>query len=76
LSTQRYLVGNMLTEADIKLFVTLIRFDEAYVVGLKCNMKTILHDYPVLLNYCRDIYQLPSIAETVDMTHIKIYVFG
>ena len=70
LSKSRYLVGNQLTESDIRLFVTLVRFDEVYVVFFKCNKKRII-DYPNLLNYTRDLYQNPIIGDTVNMSHIK-----
>lgn len=72
LSKSRYLVGNQLTEADLRCFVTLIRFDECYVGYFKCNKKRLV-DYPNLLNYTREIYQYPGIAETVNMYHIKTH---
>jgi len=75
LSSQRYLVGNNFTEADIRLFMTLVRFDEVYVVYFKCNKKRIA-DYPCILNYCRDLYQLHCMAECIDMEHIKIHYFS
>jgi len=74
LSKSRYLVGNQITEADIRLFVTLIRFDEVYVVYFKCNKKSIA-DYHNILNYVRDVYQYPGIAETVNMYHIKTHYY-
>lgn len=70
LSKQRYLVGSSLTEADIRLFVTLVRFDSVYEQHFKCNKKRIL-DYPNIWPYVRDIYQIPGIAETINMEHIK-----
>lgn len=75
LAKQRYLCGSHLTEADIRLFVTLIRFDEVYVVYFKCSKKC-LREYPNLLNYTRDIYQTPGIKESVNMTHIKNHYFS
>jgi putative glutathione S-transferase len=75
LSTQRYLVGNSLTEADWRLFVTLIRFDAVYVAHFKCNLRRIA-DYPNLSNYMRELYQWPEIAETVNIVHIKQHYFG
>jgi len=74
LSKSRYLCGNNLTEIDIKLFATLIRVDEAYHVYYNCNKKRIV-EYPNILNYCRDIYQIPGIAETVNIDHIKAIYF-
>ena len=70
LSAQRYLCGEQLTEADIRLFTTLIRFDMVYVGHFKCNLRRIA-DYPALSAYVRDVYQLPGIAETVRPDHIK-----
>ena len=75
LSAQRYLVGNALTEADWRLFTTLVRFDPVYVGHFKCNKKRIA-DYPSLSNYLRDLYQVPGIAETVNLTHIKRHYYG
>jgi putative glutathione S-transferase len=70
LSRARYLVGNVLTEADIRLFTTLIRFDPVYVGHFKCNLRRIA-DYPNLSAYVRDIFQTADIAATVDFEHIK-----
>ncbi|KAK2972678.1 hypothetical protein RJ640_003519 [Escallonia rubra] len=75
LSTQRYLCGNALTEADIRLFVTLIRFDEVYAVHFKCNKK-LLREYPKLFNYTKDIFQIPGVSTTVKMEHIKKHYYG
>eukprot|EP00249_Psilotum_nudum_P011623 c23282_g1_i1 orf=434-1630(-) len=74
LGKQRYICGNVLTEADIRLFVTLIRFDEVYVVHFKCN-KRLIREYPNLFNYTKDIYQIPGISETVHMLHIKKHYY-
>jgi len=74
LSTQRYLVGATLTEADWRLFTTLVRFDPVYVGHFKCNLRRIA-DYPHLSNYLRDLYQRPGIAETVNMAHIKRHYY-
>jgi putative glutathione S-transferase len=74
LATQRYLVGNQLTEADIRLFPTLARFDAVYVGHFKCNLKRLV-DYPNLWGYSRDIYQIPGIAETVNFDHIKRHYY-
>lgn len=74
LSQQRYLVNNELTEADWRLFTTLVRFDVVYVGHFKCNLKRIA-DYPHLSNYLRDLYQTPGIAETVNLMHIKEHYY-
>jgi putative glutathione S-transferase len=74
LANQRYLVGNQLTEADIRLFTTLIRFDPVYVQHFKCDRKRIA-DYPALSNYMRDIFQLPGVAETCDLDHIRHHYY-
>lgn len=74
LSRQRYLVGARLTEADIRLFTTLIRFDAVYVGHFKCNLRRV-HDYPNLSNYLRELYQIPHFRDTVDMTHIKRHYY-
>lgn len=75
LSKQRYICGNALTEADVRLFVTLIRFDEVYAVHFKCNKK-LLREYPNLFNYTKDIYQIPGMSSTVNVEHIKKHYYG
>lgn len=75
LSRQRYLVGDRLTEADWRLFTTLVRFDPVYVGHFKCNLRRIA-DYPNLSNYLRDLYQTPGVAGTVNMLHIKSHYYG
>lgn len=75
LSRQRYLAGAALTEADWRLFTTLIRFDAVYHGHFKCNLRRIA-DYPNLSNYLRDLYQVPGVAETVNMDHIKRHYYG
>jgi len=75
LSRQRWLVGNQITEADWRLFSTLIRFDAVYHYHFKCNLKRIF-DYPNLSNYVRDLYQQPGVAETLNMDHIKRHYYG
>lgn len=75
LSRSRYLVGDTMTEADWRLFTTLIRFDAVYYGHFKCNLREI-SNYPNLSNYLRDLYQTPGIAETVDMLHIKAHYYA
>ncbi|TPJ57133.1 glutathione S-transferase family protein [Mesorhizobium sp. B2-6-1] len=75
LSNQRYLVGERITEADWRLFTTLVRFDPVYVGHFKCNRRRIA-DYPNLSNYLRDLYQVPGIAGTVNLNHIKSHYYG
>ncbi|VVN46835.1 Glutathionyl-hydroquinone reductase YqjG [Pseudomonas fluorescens] len=75
LGANRYLVGEYLTEADIRLFTTLIRFDAVYHGHFKCNLRRIA-DYPNLSNWLREIYQWPGVAETVDFEHIKNHYYG
>lgn len=74
LCTQRYLLGDQMTEADVRLFTTLVRFDPVYVSHFKCDHKRIA-DYPALSGYLRDIYQTPGIAQTVNLDHIKQHYF-
>jgi putative glutathione S-transferase len=69
LSSKRYLMGEALTEADWRLFPTLVRFDMVYHLHFKCNRKRLV-DYPNLWAYTRDLYQMPGIAGTVNMDHI------
>ena len=75
LSRQRYLVGRQVTEADWRLFTTLVRFDAVYYSHFKCNVRRII-DYPNLWNYLRDLYQTPGVAETVSLDHIKRHYYG
>jgi glutathionyl-hydroquinone reductase len=70
LSDRRYLVGDTLTEADVRLFTTLVRFDAVYHGHFKCNRNKIAED-PVLWGYLRDLYQTPGFGDTVDFDHIK-----
>ncbi len=74
LDRSRYLLGDRLTEADIRLFTTLVRFDAVYVGHFKCNRRRIA-DYPNLSNYLRDLYALPGVAGTVNLTHIKRHYY-
>jgi len=75
LENNRYLTGDSITEADWRLFTTLIRFDPVYVGHFKCNIRRIV-DYPNLWGYTRDLYQVPGVAETVNMDHIKSHYYG
>jgi glutathionyl-hydroquinone reductase len=74
LSSQRWLVQNRFSEADVRAFVTLIRFDAVYHGHFKCNVRRIA-DYEHLSRYTRDIYQLPGIAPTVSLEHIKHHYY-
>jgi glutathionyl-hydroquinone reductase len=74
LSHQRYLLGSRLTEADWRLFTTLLRFDAVYYSHFKCNLRRIT-DYPNLWNYLRDLYAGPGVADTVNMDHIKRHYY-
>lgn len=75
LSKQRYLAGNQITEADWRLFTTLVRFDAVYYNHFKTNKKRLI-EYPSLWAYTRELYQVPGIAETVNMDHIKYHYFA
>ncbi len=75
LARERYLVGGRLTEADWRLFPTLVRFDAVYHGHFKCNRRRIV-DYPNLWAYTRELYQIPGVAETVDLDHIKTHYYG
>lgn len=74
LSKQKYLLGDTLTEADWRLFTTLVRFDPVYVGHFKCNLK-MLKDYPNLWSYTRELYQMPGVANTVNFEHIKNHYY-
>lgn len=75
LAGQRYLVGDRITEADWRLFTTLVRFDAVYYGHFKTNRKRLV-DYPNLWAYTRDLYQVPGVAATVNMDHIKTHYYG
>lgn len=75
LSQSEYLVDHQLTEADIRLFVTLVRFDSVYFGHFKCNLRP-LTSYPNLWNYTKRIYHLPGIKETINFDHIKTHYYG
>jgi putative glutathione S-transferase len=74
LERRRYLCGDQLTEADVRLFTTLVRFDCVYVSHFKCNIRRLV-DYPNLWGYTRDIFQLRGVADTVNLEHIKRHYF-
>lgn len=74
LSKKHYLTGSNITEADIRLFTTLVRFDAVYVGHFKCNLRRII-DYPNIWGYLRELYQIPEIKPTVDMEHIKKHYY-
>ncbi|MHC2281752.1 putative glutathione S-transferase [Bradyrhizobium diazoefficiens] len=74
LSGSRFLLGDRLTEADIRLFTTLVRFDAVYHGHFKCNLRRIA-DYPALWRFTRDVYNLPNIAETVNLDHIRRHYY-
>jgi len=75
LSDRRYLTGPHLTEADLRTFPTLLRFDPVYVGHFKCNLRRLV-DYPNLAAYTRDIYQHPGVAETIDLPVTKLHYYG
>jgi glutathionyl-hydroquinone reductase len=75
LSQRRYLVGDTITEADIRLFTTLVRFDAVYHGHFKCNRHK-LTEMPVLWAYARDLFQTPGFGETVDFDHIKRHYYA
>jgi glutathionyl-hydroquinone reductase len=75
LQRQRYLVGQMLTEADWRLFPTLVRFDAVYYGHFKCNLRHV-YEYPALWGYTREIHQLPGIAATVSIDEYKMHYYG
>ncbi len=75
LSNHRFLVGDQITEADWRLFTTLVRFDPVYVGHFKCNLRRIA-DFTNLSGYVRDLYQQPGIAATVNMEHIKNHYYA
>jgi len=74
LATQRYLCGGRLTEADVALFTTLLRFDLVYYAHFKCNLRRIA-DYPNLFGFVRDVYQTPGVAATCHFDHIKTHYY-
>jgi putative glutathione S-transferase len=75
LAHTRYLAGSRMTEADWRLFTTLVRFDAVYHGHFKCNLRRIV-DYPNLWNYLRELYQVPGVAETVNLDQIKRHYYA
>ncbi len=75
LATQKFLAGDIITEADWRLFVTLVRFDSVYVGHFKCNKKRIV-DFPNLWQYTKQLYQIPRVAATVNLDHIKYHYYA
>jgi putative glutathione S-transferase len=75
LANNRYLCGSRLTEADWRLFTTLVRFEPVYHYHFKCNLRR-LRDYPNLWGYARELYQMPGVAQTVDIAQIKLHYYG
>ena len=74
LSSQRFLCGDVLTEADWRLFTTLVRFDLVYHGHFKCNIRRLV-DYSAIWSYTRKLYQLPGIKDTVNFDHIKRHYY-
>ena len=75
LGRRRYLAGDRITEADWRLFTTMVRFDAVYHGHFKCNRNRLV-DFPALSAYTRELYQVPGVAATVDMDHIKLHYYG
>jgi putative glutathione S-transferase len=75
LARSRYIAGDVFTEADVRLFMTLIRFDEVYVVYFKTNKKFI-HQYEHMGAYVRELYQMPALRRATDFAHIKQHYFA
>jgi putative glutathione S-transferase len=74
LSSRPYIAGDRFTLSDIRLFVTLLRFDEVYAVYFKCNTRSVMHS-PTLLEYCRRIYRMSGVSGTIDMDQIKTHYY-
>ena len=75
LTFQRYLIGDLLTEADWRLFPTLVRFDAVYYGHFKCNLRHV-YEFPALWGYTRELYQMPGIAQTVSLEEYKAHYYG
>eukprot|EP00744_Colponema_vietnamica_P028143 GILI01042610.1.p2 GENE.GILI01042610.1~~GILI01042610.1.p2 ORF type:complete len:114 (+),score=23.95 GILI01042610.1:2-343(+) len=74
LSQHRYMVGNVITEADVRLFPTLIRYDPVYVGHFKCNYKRIV-EYPNIFGYVRELFHMPAFRNNTDFQHIKHHYY-
>jgi len=74
LKHNRYLAGDRFTEADVRIFTTLLRFDVVYYVHFKCNIKRLVN-YPNIWEFVKEIYQMKGVVETVNMEHIKNHYF-
>ncbi|MEO1794505.1 MAG: glutathione S-transferase C-terminal domain-containing protein, partial [Pseudomonadota bacterium] len=74
LATSRYLVGDHITEADVRLFPTLIRFDPVYHIHFKCSRRRLI-EYPNLWGYTRELFQIPEFRETINFHHIRHHYF-
>ena len=72
---QRYVCGDSFTFMDLRLFMTLVRFDPVYVVYFKTNVGTIESNYPNLFNYIKDVYQFSGMSKAINMKHIKMHYF-
>jgi putative glutathione S-transferase len=75
LTRRRYLVGDRLTEADWRLFPTLVRFDAVYYGHFKCNLRHV-YEYPALWDYTRALFRMPGVAATVDLENYKTHYYG
>jgi putative glutathione S-transferase len=76
LSSSRYCAGDTFTEADVRLFTTLVRFDAVYATHFKCNMGLIQYSYPSLWGFVKEVYQMTHVAATTNMEHIKLHYYG
>lgn len=74
LSDKKFLTGDTFTMSDIRLFVTLVRHDEVYVVYFKCDTRKV-SEYPNIMRYCKDVWKIPGVKETTKMDHIKGHYF-
>ena len=75
LTTRRYLMGDRITEADVRLFTTLARFDAVYYSHFKCNRSASSADFPALWGYARDLFQTPGFGDTIDFQQIKEHYY-
>ncbi len=74
LGTQRYMCGDVMTEADVAMFTTCLRFDLVYYAHFKCNVRR-MQDYPNLWGFVRDVYQMPAVRPTCNLEHIKVHYY-